>query len=649
MGGVKKDDIIKEARERLDRAHEADRDNRERSADDLNFVVGEHWDEEDRTKRELEGKFCLTINAMPQYVRQVTGQIRSMNPAINVMPADGAASPEIAEIYEGLIRQIEYASDASSVYESAGELAAACGIGHFRILADYEDGETFDQCIRLERIPNPFAVYWDPAARMPTRSDAEWCFITTAMEKEAFKAQYPDARSVDVSVDGTPANLVQWVQGEKVIIAEYFWKDYETYKLHMLADGRTVRQLAEGEVAERTRDVREPVIRWVKMSGVEVLEGPEVFPSKYLPVIAVTGEEWSLGETLYRSSVIRYAKDPARIYNYAASTQAEVIALQPKAPFVGTVKQFTGLEKFWNEANKANRPYLPYNPDEKAPGAPQRQTPPVSSEGLLTQMQLAIEDMKRTTGIYDAAIGARSNETSGVAIDARKEESQNATSIYADNVVKAVTQAGRVLVDMIPRIYDAERTIRILKPDDEEELVAVNQIFMVTTPQGIGYKVQNDLGAGKYDVRVSVGPNYSTRRQESAEGMLAFMQAVPQAASLTADLVAKAQDWPDADQFAERLKKALPPGVADDETQPDVQAMVQQQTQQMMPQLMEQVMQSAEARKAEAEVAEAEADAMKAQAEAQRARIEAQLKELELALRASQPMMPAQGVQGQPA
>lgn len=642
---MKNDDILKEARERLDRAYEADLDNRERSADDLNFLVGEHWDPDDRDKREQQGKFCLTINALPQYVRQVTGQIRSMNPAIKVMPSDGAASPEIAEIYEGLIRQIEYASDASSVYEHAGELAAACGIGHFRILADYEDGDTFDQCLKLERIPNPFSVLWDPAARLPTRADAEWCFILSALEKDAYARMYPKARAVDVSVDGTPANLVHWVQGEKVIIAEYFWKDYETRTVHMLADGRVVRKLAVGEVAERSREVREPVIRWVKMSGVEILEGPEVFPCKYLPVIAVTGEEWSLGDTLYRSSVIRYAKDPARMYNYSASTQAEIVALQPKAPFVGTVKQFEGLQKFWNEANSANRPYLPYNPDEKAPGSPQRQQPPVSSEGLLTQMQWAIEDMKRTTGIYDAAIGARSNETSGVAIDARKEESQNATSIYADNVVKAVTQCGRVLVDMIPRIYDAERTIRILKPDDEEELVAINQIFQVGMDQ---YVIENDLTSGKYDVRVSVGPNYSTKRQEAAEGMLAFMQAVPAAANLTADLVAKAQDWPDADQFAERLKKALPPGIAEEEGQPDIQAMVQQQVQQMMPQLMQQVIQSAEARKAEAEVAEAEADATKAKAEANEAQIDVLLKQIQLTVAGSQAASPTQGVQDQP-
>jgi len=244
------------------------------------------------------------------------------------------------------------------------------------------------------------------------------------------------------------------------------------------------------------------------------------------------------------------------------------------------------------------------------------------SAGLLQEIQLAAEDMKRTTGIYDASLGNRSNETSGVAIEARKQESQNGTSIYADNVVKAVEQAGRVIVSMIPRIYDTERVIRILGDDDAEKVVAINRVLMTE----MGPTVENDMQSGKYAVRVSVGPTYSTRRQESAEGMMAFVQAVPQAAALTGDLIAKAQEWPDADKIAERLKKALPPGVVEQDDDPQAmqaQQMAQQQQQAMQARQMQaaQAMEALQLRQEEAKARKAEADAAKAEMEAAEAQM----------------------------
>lgn len=631
---MKKDDILSAARERLDEAYSAEFDNRELAADDLNFLVGDQWPQEVREEREAEGKPCLTVNALPQYSRQVTGQIRDMNPAIKVMPADGTATPEVAEIYEGLIRQIEYQSDAASIYEAAGEQAANCGIGHWRVLAEYCGGDTFDQEVILKRIPNPFAVFWDPSARMSTREDAEWCLICTDIPRKKFREDYPKAKEVDITGDNKPGSLIRWVHGDNVTVAEYFWKEYETHEIGLMSDGTIVRDPQPPMNFERKRTVTVPVVKWAKVSGMDVLEGPMDFPSAYIPVVAVTGEEINLGETLYRSSVIRFAKDAQQLYNYARSAQAELIALQPKAPFIGTAKQFAGLEKFWNEANKSNRPYLPYNPDPAAPGAPQRQTPPVSSQGLMSEMQLAAEDMKRTTGIYDASLGAKSNETSGIAIRQRQAESQNSTSVYADNVVKAVNHTGRILVDMIPRVYDTRRVIQILNEDDSEKMVEINQLFQ--TVQGL--IAVNDLTTGKYGVRVSVGPNYATKRQEASDGMMQFLQAVPNAGPMIADLIAKAQEWPDADQIAERLKATLPPGLAEEEGDEgqQVEQMIQQRLQQILPQMQQemqqQMMQSPEMRKAEAEAAEAEADAQEAMAKAEQAKVDAQRAQVELAI-----------------
>jgi hypothetical protein len=620
---MKKEDIVATSRKRLESAYDAERHNREMSLDDLRFITGEgQWDATTRAEREADGKVCLTINALPQYVRQVTGQIRDMNPAIRVIAGDGMASKEGAEVYEGLIRHIEYRSGAAAIYEATGEMAAACGFGAFRIRADYCDDTSFDQEVKVERIHNPFAVYFDPSAKDPTRKDAEWCLITEKMLVEDFEEVYGQKPADDVSHQSDP-DWVHWRSDDMVTVAEHFWKEYDEMTIWLLDGGQVVENVPPGIKSVRSRKVRKPKVMWAKVSGTDVLEGPMEFPSKYIPVVAVTGEEWHVGEEMYRSSVIRHAKDPQRLMNYSRSAHAELIALQPKAPFLITAKQVSGLETFWNEANKQSRPYLPYNPDEKAPGAPQRVQPPVPSAGLLQEIALAAEDLKRTTGIYDAGLGARSNETSGVAIDARKQESQNSTSIYADNVVKAVEHAGCVVVDMIPRIYDTKRTIRILGEDDQEKMLTINDVM----DSSEGTVNINDMTVGRYDVKVGVGPSYSTKRQESAEGMMAFVQAVPQAAAVTGDLIAKSQDWPDADRFAERLKKMLPPGIADDEKDmsPEEQQQMMQakQAQMQEQQRQQQVMQSMEKMKMDEEEAKtitAQANAIKAQAEAEEAR-----------------------------
>jgi hypothetical protein len=619
---MKPSDLIATARERMSEAYDAEIDHRERAEDDLRMVTGDQWPEEERTEREADGRPTLTINLLAQNVRQVTGQIRSLNPAIRVTAADSAASKDTAEIMEGMIRHIEYKSDASSIYEQAAESAAACSMGYWRVRADYAEGDTFDQEIMIERIYNPFSVFFDPMAKHPTRRDARYCFVVEEMAKEDFTAQYPDARPVDVTTDHQIPNITQWGSVDKVAVAEYMWIEHVEEEIGLLPSGQVIRgPFPKGLQIGKKRTVKRPKVMWAKISAHDVLEGPQELPGRYIPVVAVFGEEWHLGEETYRSSVIRFAKDPQMLYNYARSTQAEVTALQPKAPYLVTTTQVAGLEDHWAEMGVKNRPYVVYNPDPLA-GAPQRVQPPVSSQALMTELQIAAEDVKRTTGIYDASLGARSNETSGKAILARKEESQNATSIYSDNMVKAIQHTGCILVDMIPAIYDTQRIVRVLGEDGQEKMEQINALVM--TEQGA--MPVNDMTVGKYDVRVQVGPSYSSRREEARDGMFEFLRVMPAAAPLIADLMAKMQDWPEADRVAERLRKALPPGVAE-ETEEEMTPEQMQAKQAAMQAQQAQMQQQQEAQeiakaKAIAEAKEAEADAVKAQAEAEKAQIE---------------------------
>lgn len=615
---MNKKDILKAARDRMSEAIDGDQENRVEAMDDLQKLVGDQWPEDIRTEREADNKPCLTINRLPQFVRQVTGDIRRMNPAINVIPADQKATKETAEIVEGLIRQIEYKSDASSVYEQSAECAAASSIGWFRILNDYEGEDTFDQEILIKRIPNPFSVYCDPSAQMPTREDANYLFITESMRKDDFEKAYPKKDEQDIEHDGNTDGLEHWQQEGKIVVAEYYWKEPLTKTIWQLPDGSVTNEDPKIEGVKK-REVKSHKVMWAKVSGSDVLEGPVEQPTKHIPVLAVTGEEWHVGERVRRSGVIRHAKDAQQMYNYWRSASTEVVALQPKAPYMVSVKQIAGLESIWNTANKKNLPYLPYNPDEKA-NMPQRSTPPVSSSGMMQEIMVAADDMKATTGIYDAGLGNGSQEKSGVAIRQRQMESDVATSIYSDNMAKAIAACGRVIVDMIPKIYDTQRVVQVLGKDESEEMVPINGVMMQGGQQ---YSV-NDLTIGKYDVRVSVGPNYSTRRQETSEGMLEFIRVFPGAAQVTSDLVAKAMDWPDADQFAERLKKTLPPELRDNEDlSPEEQQAAQQAMQQQQEQAqIQQQFAQADLRKSAAEASEAEADAKKTAIEAAQAQFE---------------------------
>ena len=339
--------ILEAARKRLGVGIDAERLAHQYALDDLRNVAGFQYPEEIKRQREEARQVSLTSNRLPQFVRQVTGDIRQMNPAIKIMPADSAASKGKAEVIEGLMRQIQYRSDASSVFERSAESAAQCGMGYFRILADYEAPDSFDQELLLRYIPNPFSVIFDPNARHPTRCDADWCFISELMNAEDFKAEYPNAKGtsdVDAAIED---EAPYWSEGGEIRVAEYFWIEKKPCRLVQLHDGRTIMEPGPeitAPIVAQDRQTTKRVLMWAKITADEILDGPRELPGEYVPVIAVIGEEFFIGDQYYRSSVIRHAKDDQRMLNYWLSTQTEVVALQPKAPWLVTPKQIAGHE-----------------------------------------------------------------------------------------------------------------------------------------------------------------------------------------------------------------------------------------------------------------------------------------------------------------
>jgi len=554
--------IVTEARERLGQSWEADRDNRGEAARDLRFLAGDQWPAEVRREREADERPMLTVNVLPQFLRQVTNPIREAELSIKTAPADDGSDPNLAKIYDGLIRQIQYQSSAKAVYAKVAEHQAGCGIGWFQITTQYVDDAAFDQEIRLKAIASPLAVYDDPGAVEPDRCDSMWRHVTEMVPVKTFEAKWPKASKSGVDVPSDGSNGLFWYTQDAVRVSHYWRKVPVQKTIALLPNGHTVDVTDMDPVVKQTIGiVRERVVdthrvEMYVVSGTEVLEGPYAWPGKYLPQIPAIGSEIPVESGTLRYGVIRWARDPQQLYNYARTTAAESIALAPKSPLMATPHMIGPYKDQWDTANKKNRPYLLYQPDPKAPALkPERIAAAEMPTALIEQAQSAEEDIKRTTGIFDASLGARSNETSGVAINQRLLQGDRANYHYGDNMQRSLEYAGRVLIDLIPKVYDNERIIRIMGEDDSEEFVPINQVIMGQDGMPV---MLNDLSAARFDVRVRIGRSADSRRLETAEAMYNFLRVYPNAFPLVGDLIAKNSDWPGADEIAKRLKNMVP-------------------------------------------------------------------------------------------
>ena len=587
------DEILKTARERLNLAEEAEAEIRKLALDDLNFRVGNQWPDNIQQDRERDGRPCLVINRLPQFVQQVTNDQRQNRPSIKVHPVSDGADEETAKVIQGLIRHIEYNSNAEAAYDTAFESAATSSFGYFRIVTDFADPESFDQEIFIKRIRNPLSVFFDPYAQEPDGSDAQWGFIIDDISRDDYKAKYPDSKLAAPEADwsGIGNNQPGWVKGDSARVAEYFRIEKKEKRIHLLKTGAVVEDhdliphqmsahaagLDASLVSSRIAKV--PVVHWLKINGIEILERTQ-WPGSYIPIIPVYGAEIFINGKRILESVIRNAKDAQRMYNYWKSSETETIALAPRTPFIVAEGQLEGYEKEWETANKRNYAFLYYKPTtiagQQAP-PPQRQNFEPGTQAITQAAMLAADDLKATTGIYDAALGAQSKDISGVAIQRRNSQTLTSNFHFTDNLTRSMKHAGKILVNLIPKIYDTARSARIVGDDGTQKIVRLNQPFKDET----GKEQLYALDTGKYDVTVDTGPSFASKREEAVTAMAEMTRAYPQIMQVAGDLMVKNMDWPGAQDLADRLKMTLPPALQQDPKQKQIPPMVQAQMQQM--------------------------------------------------------------------
>lgn len=601
--------ILDEAKKRLTYAIEQWGDIYDEALSDIEFKNGNQWPEDIKSSRAKRGQPCLTINRLPQFIKQVVGDQRQNRTAIKIQPVETNDS-DAAEIRESIIRQIQNASAAEAAYDTAFESAVSCGIGFFRIAIEYTSEDTFDQDITVHRITNPLSVFIDPTFQSADAGDINFAFVAQWMSKDAFEERWPKRKPRSFSDIDIYSDLAN--DPDNVMIVEYWRRVKIKRTLLLLSDGSVIESdlftedRAEAMLEDGVQVVAERVVdshrvECYTLSSDDVLEAITEYPGRYIPVVPVFGEEDNLGGKRILRSLIRFAKDPQRMYNYWRTAATEMVALGKSTPWLVTPEQIEGFETQWANANNGNSAFLYYN--ATAAGRPARDSGPAVPSAFLTESRETAEEMKSTIGIFNAGLGDQSNETSGRAILARQRESDTATFAFIDNLSRAIRRAGQIMIDLIPHVYSNERIIRVLGIDESERLIKINQEI-----PGSGARIY-DMTVGKYDVVVSTGPSYATQRTEAANSMMSFVQAVPQAATLVSDLIAKNMDWPGADEIADRLKTMLPDQLKKPEDgEPQLPPEVAQDLQQMQ-QAMQQM--QAQLQQAHAELSEQEIDKQK--------------------------------------
>lgn len=616
-------------------------DSRQLQLLDMKFAAGNsdnnwQWPENilnDRDGKTVNPRPCLTINKLTQHIKQITNDQRQNRPAGRVIPVDDKGDIEVAEILNGLVKHIEYISNADVAYDTACEHQVTHGEGYFRLVTEYCEDDSSDQDLKILRVRNPFSVTMDPMAQDPCGEDAEWSIISDILSREEYHRTWPDAMPVSgIESSGiNDSDLNWWVTDQTIRIAEYYYAHYEPFTLNTYPNKQSVRAgspedeqlMAVYGKPRKTRASQKRTIKWVKTNGFEILEETD-WVGRHIPVIRVIGNEVEVDGKLHISGLVRNSKDAQRTYNYMTSAEIEMLALAPKAPFIGYSGQFEGYQDQWKVANVKNLPYLEVNA-EATDGLgnplplPQRQMPPQAQIGFIQAKQAAGEDIKGTTGQYNASIGMGGNERSAKAIIARQKEGDTGTYHYVDNYARAIRYLTRQIIDCAPKIYDTQRVARIIGDDGDVKMVEIDPdqpqaVTKVTDPQNPSIVIKKiyNLGVGKYDAYATTGPGYATKRQEALEAMSQLLQGNPELWKIAGDLFIKNMDWPGAQEMAKRFAKSIDPRLlSDSDENPQLQAAQQQieqmgQQMQQMEQMIQNIHKSIEAREVAVKEYEAE-------------------------------------------
>ena len=601
-GDTDGDARISEAIEFLRQAAEADTTNRAEALDDVKFAAGDQWPVEIQNSRNLEARPCLTINKVDAYVRQICNQQRQQRPRIKCQGMNNQTDAKMAQMITGICRHVEVNSNADHAYDTAFDFAVRMGWGYWRVTTDYVRPDSFDQEIYIKPIDNPFTVYFDPNSVAPDGSDAEKCLITVVMAKENFRKMYPDADDGgSFSARGTGDSNSEWVTKHDIRIAEYFYTRIESTHLVLLSDGTSAYEdeLPNKETMDLAgiyevskRKTFRKAIKWCKVTAMEVLE-EGTWAGKYIPVVPTYGQQCVVDNKRKRFGLVRMAKDPQRMYNFWQTSMTESVALAPKAKWIMAEGQDENHEQEWASANNTSYAYLRYKQTDingQAAPPPIRQVPEQPPAGIMVAAQSITQDLQAVVGIFDPS-QLPQGMISGKALNGQQMQTDMTNFHYYDNLTRSIAHTGRIILDLIPKIYSAERVMRIIGDDGKPELVTINQRTGQQDENGVEMLL-NDVTIGEYDVVMETGPGYNTKRQEAVDSMMSLLAADPNLMAQAGDLIFRNMDFPGADVIADRLAAVNPMAQIDEKSPIPPQVQMQLANNQQQMQAMQQQIQA---------------------------------------------------------
>jgi hypothetical protein len=586
------EEILKEARERFKRGYDFEADFRPQYLDDIKFAAGDpdnhwQWPSEVYNQRvsDTSKKPTMTVNVVQGMVFSITNDFRQNLPSVAIKPTGDESTFDSAQIFEALMRNVEYTCNARSIYMDCYQSEVEGGIAYCRVNTAYDDDDTDAQSFVIEPVRSHMGVLLDCDIKQKDGSDAGWGFIWDQLSKEEFERQYP---KVDLTTVTTPLDIADdWIGEDSIRVCEYYriekkedeliWfrepdKDGQPghisqFKMStMPPEIKQALKEAEANGSEiKRRRIWNRKLQWFKIAGNQIIARIEKLPGsgKYIPIIRWLGRERLIEGKLDRKGIVRPLKDTQRSINYNVSSDTEFNALQPKSPYVGPKAAFEGNETAWNSLNTKNPPYLPVNhKDEDGEPIPEptRSVGPTEAPAYANAINRALQHMGIISGIPDAKLGQTSNERSGLAIKERRQGGENANYDFAENAAMAVTHIGRIFLDWAPHVYDTERTVKAMGRDGQQTDIKIQPDLKAAMQKQLVDKVEKvlfDPSVGKYEVQSNVGPSFATQREQAWEAMTKVIVTAPDEMKKMGDLAFRTADFPLADKIAERYQRDI--------------------------------------------------------------------------------------------
>ncbi len=628
-------EILLEAYERFEYCSSWESVFRDQYVQDVKFANadpdnGWQWPDDLRRDRMIQRRPALTINKVQNHVKLVVNDGKQNKAAIEIKPAGKESSFQAAQGFEGLIRNIEYQSTATTIYDDCLESAVEGGIGYGRVLPIYPDPRSFDQELRIMPVQSHMNVFLDPDIKQKNGSDAKFGFIFEDVPARDYEREY-DEKAPTASPPLAVGLGADWVRPEHVRIAEYYRidcrKDELIYFRHgpkgdpqaetiflrsevpqgmrrafRLSEQKAKKGMAGDDVEIITRPTEIKRLQWYKIGAHKILDRQE-YPIQYIPIFRFVGRERVIENKLERKGLVRGLKDAQRMYNYNSSAEAEAAAVATKTNWLVALEAINGYNTMWDRANVDNKPYLPWRHKDRDGDPippPQRIDPARSAEAYLAGMEIASRELEMASGQGPAQFGKPQQEKTGRAINETRRQGEILTFDFIDNQSLAIQYVGMILLDWIPHVYKTRQVVQILDKDGTERSLTIDpqaqSPYQEMKDQDQVMAVLNPT-MGRYKVQAQTGPAYATQRQEAWNAFVQIVTGAPELINEIGDLMFLSADFPMADKISERLRnkiKKMSPWLIDENASDPKTQMLEQQIQQAGQQIAELLQQLAE-------------------------------------------------------